>query len=631
MKSFFSTAFLSTSLAMLALSSLSSCNKDPEPVEDPNDLAVTLEKGEATEKTLSFTVSPVNAEKCTWWYGTADQEVPSAEEILAKGNPVTVIKKTPVLIEGLMPATEYVIVAAVSSEGKVAMSDKLNMVTADREFDGESFMLLDAVYSDANAAGAGNYSIALGNAEVNENWEPKKVGDMFISLELFNERDSDPINAVLPNGEYKAGQSASTFTWNPSSSYLCVREDETASGVKYKPFISGVVDVARTGNTYSIYVDLSLLDGGEKVKVKYEGPIQFIQGATAAGRFEEPQNVTFKGAQGRYFGNWYNPFCDDMTMEFYAGEIQDGKLVDGYWLQMQAFMNKLEDTSVRPVPVESGNYRLGYGIKSTQYLPLTFKKGEQVDFNGMLLDMGTYLKHIDSKTGRTTIGFVVDGNVKISGSGSSYSVEFNFVTEEGVELKGTYNGAINLENRCDNSHREVLESTLKEDYKLNFPADTKAEAHYLGDYLHVGLDSWLLYFMGDTKGDTIMLEFFTEKNTALQLPEVTYTVGDFKTFKANYIIPGFYPYGGGDLPFSWYGDASSVDAQGYSQKLAPLYGGTMKVSKDGKTYVFDMNFKDDKGHAITGQWKGDVSVKDWTKPQGADIESFKKHLASKVR
>ena len=45
-----------------------------------------------------------------------------------------------------MPATEYVIVAAVSSEGKVAMSDKLNMVTADREFDGESFMLLDAVY-----------------------------------------------------------------------------------------------------------------------------------------------------------------------------------------------------------------------------------------------------------------------------------------------------------------------------------------------------------------------------------------------------------------------------------------------------------------------------------------------------
>lgn len=625
MKRFFSTVFLSTAFTSLALLSLSSCNKDPE--SEGKDLAVTLEKGAATENTLTFTVTSANAEKCAYWYGTADQTVPAAEAIIEAGTEVKAGDKTEVTVNDLEPGKEYVIVAAVSGNGKLLASNPLKMMTSGTPFEGVDLVFVEAEYSETNAAGAGDYYVCLATSDPDVNGDPANVGDVVLGLELFNAKDKDPMNAVLPDGDYTPAADLSAFSWSVNASFFYIRTDKS---VELRPISGGKVNVKRDGNNYTLLIDIVTLTG-ENLKARYVGPIQFVQGATAAERFDEPQNVEFEGAQGRYFGNWYNPFSDDMTLEFYAGEVQDGKLVDGYWLNIPAFMSKLDDTSVQSVPVENGTYTLCYGIKSIQYIPKTFKKGEQVNFNGMLLDMGTYLKHFDSKTGRTTIGYVVGGDMKISGSASSYSVEFNFVTEEGVELKGKYSGAINLENKCDNSNREVLESTLKEDHKLNFPDDTKADAHYLGDYLHVGLDSWLLYFMGETEGDTIMLEFFTEKNSAAQLPDGMYTVGDFKTFKANYIIPGFYPYGGGDLPFSWYGDTSSEDSQGYSQKLAPIYGGTMKVSKEGGNHTFEMNFKDDKGHAITGTWSGVMSVTDWTKePEGA-IESFKKQLATKIR
>lgn len=627
MKRFFSTVFLSTALTSLALLSLSSCNKDPE--SEGKDLAVTLEKGEATETTLAFTVNPSNAEKCAYWYGTTDETVPSADDIIASGTPVGVSEKTSVVIEDLAPSTEYVIVAAVSRKGELLISEPLEMATT-----GKEFMLLDAVYSDANSAGAGNYSIALGNADVNENWEPAEVGDMFVSLELYNERDSDPINAVLPDGEYSPGSDKSPFTWDPSASYLCIRIDDTAEGVKYMPFVSGAVKVARNGNSYSINVDLTLLEGGENITVSYDGPIQFVQGATSAGRFEEPQNVTFTAAQGRYYGNWFYPFCDDMLVEFTAGKVDSkGNIIDGYKLQMMyVFTQKLEDTSVSEVPLENGTYTVSYGSTHLQRVPRTFTKGEVTDFYGNLLELGTILKHVDSKTGRTTLGVVAGGEMKLSGSGSSYNVEFNLVTDDGIELKGTYSGPINLENKCDNSSREVLSSTLTADYQLNFPKSTVAMAFYLGDYLHVGLDSWLLYFLGEDPGDTISLEFFTEKGSSTQLTDGTYTVsGDYSEFKARQIIPGFYPRGGGDLPFSWYGDTSSQDQDGNTQKLAPLTGGTMNVSKSAGSYVFNMNFTDDKDFAITGQWSGPVEISDISQASETAVETLKKQIASKVR
>ncbi len=626
MKRFFSTVFLSTALTSLALLSLSSCNKDTD--QAGGEMSVTLEQVEATESTLTFVVNHSNAEKCAWWYGTADEAVPSAEDIIATGTSLnTTVSKSTVIIDDLPEFTEFVIVAAVSGNGKVLSSEPLKMTTL-----GSEVILLDAVYSDANSAGAGNYSIALGNSDINENWEPVNVGDKYVSLELFNVKDTDPINAALPDGEYKAG-SKTPFTWDPSSSYLCMRVDDTAEGVKYMPFVSGTVNVARDGNTYSIDVNLVLLEGGDEIKVKYSGPIQFVQGATAAGRFEDPQNVTFTAASGRYYGNWFYPFSDDMLLEFYAGERNaSGNLVDGYKLQMMyVFTQKLEDTSVSPVPIENGTYTVSYGTNHQHRVPRTFTKGEVTDFYGTMVELGTIFKHIDSKTGRNTLGVITGGTMKVSGSGSSYTFEFNFVTEEGVEIKGSYSGDIDLQNKCDNSSREYLSSVLTSDYQLDFPATTKAMAYYMGDYLHVGLNSWLLYFMGDDPGDTISLEFFTDKSGGSQISEGTYTIsGDYSEFKSGQIIPGFYPRGGGDLLYSWYGDTSSQDQDGNTQKLAPLTGGTMNVSMSGNKYVFNMKFTDDKGHAISGQWTGDVEFSDLTQASESAVESLRKQFASKV-
>lgn len=632
MKRNFLKVLLALPLLALTVVYLSSCEKEHPKGKDYEDPTVTLDKGEVTEKTLAFTINPSNADECAWWYGAADQTIPSAEDILAIGVVVNASESTPVLIEGLEPTTDYVIVAAVSGSGKAVASDPLKMRTGGVEFEGVEFMLLDAIYSDANAAGAGKYSVAFGNAMPDQNGDPVNVGDMLLVMELYNAASDEPMNAVLPDGEYNPASDMSAFTWDVSSSYLSLRTEEGEEGVQYLLMTSGIVEVARNGNFYTVNIDVTLLSG-DNLLAKYEGPIQFIQGATSSDRFSEPQNVTFTEAQGRYYGNWFNPFCDDMNLEFFAGEFDaNNTLTSGYYLFIPCYMNKLVDTSVDPVPIENGVYSLSYGYSALTYVPMTYKKGELMEFLGEILESGTYMIYKDPKTGRNTLGLMVDGSVKISGSGSAYNVEFDFVTEEGVSVKGTFNGNINIQNYCNNSSRPETPSTLTEDYELNFPDDTQALAYYMGDYLHVGLDSWLLYFMGETPGDIVTLEFFTESGNQMKLAAGTYTVSnDFSEFKANQIIPGFFPYGGGELPYSWYGDTSSNDNEGYSERLAPISGGTLEISTAGDGYLFDMKFTDDKGNAIIGGWTGMVDVIDLTQPMSGAGAPARMPYAPKVR
>lgn len=108
-----------------------SCSDDDAPVIKPT---VTVEAGTSTQTTLTFTITPENAEKCAWICLEAGEEVPAAEAILAnEANEVSATEAEEVEVTGLTPGTEYVIVAAVSNSNgaNTAVSEHVTITTAE--------------------------------------------------------------------------------------------------------------------------------------------------------------------------------------------------------------------------------------------------------------------------------------------------------------------------------------------------------------------------------------------------------------------------------------------------------------------------------------------------------------------
>ena len=127
---------LALSLVAVTFASCSDDNDAPVvPVVPVVEPTVSVVAGEATQTTLSFTITPEDAENCAYMCIEAGEEIPSAEEILAGNLVVSATEPTTVEVADLTPATEYIIVAAVSNENSVAVSEPVHMTTLEPVYD----------------------------------------------------------------------------------------------------------------------------------------------------------------------------------------------------------------------------------------------------------------------------------------------------------------------------------------------------------------------------------------------------------------------------------------------------------------------------------------------------------------
>ncbi len=104
--------------------SLASCTK-----EDKTAPAVTVTMGDATDHSISFTVTPDNATECAWICIESGNPIPSAESILAGGKKINADTPSTVTAGGLESQTTYSIIAAVSGKGGTAISIPVEMST----------------------------------------------------------------------------------------------------------------------------------------------------------------------------------------------------------------------------------------------------------------------------------------------------------------------------------------------------------------------------------------------------------------------------------------------------------------------------------------------------------------------
>lgn len=95
-----------------------------------DECSVSLVPGEVTESSISFTVIPQNADKCSYLYmASKDASEPEPSEIFSKGIPLEKMEPYTATISGLEADTEYFVYAAVSLGENIAVSDVLKMTT----------------------------------------------------------------------------------------------------------------------------------------------------------------------------------------------------------------------------------------------------------------------------------------------------------------------------------------------------------------------------------------------------------------------------------------------------------------------------------------------------------------------
>ena len=586
-----------------------SCDKDPVSNEAPT---VKIELKSQTVESAVFTVTATNATE-VYFYCSEDGTVPTDTDIKDNGD---LVQNNDVYLWDLTPGKEYT-VYVLAINGKMSAKDSLTVTALEdidepKPFEGyELNKLVSAVYRNDNSALAGNYEFTFGNT-TELGWD----GDIQIFIDFYNIEDEDPLNPVLPNGVYEPNNDYSAFSYDPTSSYV----DIVADGEVITSPILGTVTVERTGATYTITVDgtLMLLDD-MAFSARYVGSIQFVQGGTSAYEFfDEDITIDMDEAQMRYWGSWFFPFCDEVGVEMFDGTFdENGTLQKGYYLHLsRVFMPKYADYNAQSVPLADGHYDVVYeALKDTYCMPYFFDAGRIQEYFGDKYFTGTYLQYVENGQVKK-VGLVTGGSFDVEYNGTSHNITMNFVTDNGHNLTLTFSGEINSVNFNDNDQTmpERPWTTLDADHEYNFPEEAVGYAFCLGEYMTPGYDNWMLMIYGsnseypDGYGDMFTTEFLVKSGGSREaLPTGTYNIS--LDVADHTMFTGVVDYAGNIL-FTWYGDVTP-DFEGYSSETAPISSGTVTVERDDLgNYTFTFDLVDDGGNKITGEWTGAVYADD---------------------
>jgi len=124
-----------TAVAMLACAFCgTSCNDDDDDNGPTNNPAVTIADADAaTENSLSFIITPSDAEVCSYICQEADKAAPSAEEIITRGRSVSAETATTAKARNLNPNTDYTIYAAAEMGQVYSTVARLTLTTLEHQ------------------------------------------------------------------------------------------------------------------------------------------------------------------------------------------------------------------------------------------------------------------------------------------------------------------------------------------------------------------------------------------------------------------------------------------------------------------------------------------------------------------
>ncbi|HJA98980.1 MAG TPA: hypothetical protein H9779_05210 [Candidatus Alistipes avicola] len=440
-----------------------------------------------------------------------------------------------------------------------------------------------------------NYYLALANTETvfeDQMCVPAKEG-VVLYLDLYSEKYSEPGNIRIKEGSYtmsiepRAGSCVMEYT------FALMRD---ASGQTTSiDFAVGTVDVLYEGDLCRIEATFTSAENVEYT-FYYRGKLEFedqTPPVEADDVLRENVDVELTSSLGHHYRDaLLNPDADIVVLNFSDVALDDqGKLTEpGVLLTLQLNTEPVPDPEY-PI-LFPGTYRVSADMGQGTLTP-------GVDYD-LYVD-GSFCAKA-SADGSTLYGLIAGGQVEIAQEGIwDYRVTVNLTTAEGVSVKGSYLGPIDL--IADNTGTVDPDdniSKLESDYAVDLSSATVARAEYYGDYYFVGADYWKIRVEAET-GDVMLFDLFSAPGDGTSLPAALYT--PTMAYEEGSFMPGTLDFDN-NPEGTWLLDARTGEAT----PLAPAMDGWVDVAVDSEgVYTFEFEFFDGAYptvHAFTGRWSG---------------------------
>ena len=308
-------------------------------------------------------------------------------------------------------------------------------------------------------------------------------------------------------------------------------------------------------------------------------------------------NYSLPHLSGIYYGNTYTETAGVYNYALILSNIEHAyDLATGDVLTTpQAIHLSLDLYSTTP----SENYSVSFKVPNRRY---TFD-AEYGIAPGTVRAEYTNLLLFDnggSAEGKTI--YFVDGEVVVSDA----MIEATLTAADGH----TYHFVCNS-STVDNSNSFAAGavsgeySSLSSDLNLEYTSPDVYAENY-GDYCFINKNYWIIYFDDIATGDDVVLEIIADKSKVF--PVGTFEVSN-NLNRGELIIPG-YVDSKGEALFSWYirwrEGTTAISS-------APIASGSATITDNGDgSYTASLNFKDDKGNAITGTCTATPYIEDLT-------------------
>lgn len=477
----------------------------------------------------------------------------------------------------------------------VGISQPLNAPEYDYEF---AAQLLTGVYYGTKNGLNGEYSyyVTFSDMPYSEDGYGQPGGTYYV-FDLFGPAPENEDDLMFPAGTYTLGEQDATaeFTFTPELSGAFTVGPTGQMDVMYAIFVEGTLELSLDSEGNWV-MTADLLDTDEKTHhVEYVGDAGTWRDDSLPpyGTIDEDVNFTAISVSGEFI-----KAAGQETM-YVALSFSDKPFgTDG---DVPVSSNVLVVKGWVPFDV-SGNVGTGdYEISNEQGANYSLQYGM---FFGDVPD-GTYVAYYD-ESGYPSYALITSGTLFLHNWSGYYEITWDFTTDTGHSVTGSYAGALTVD-----MPKEF--STLESDITLDL-SNAEATGTYLGDWYVNGGGTWKLKLgpaYNSTEGDGVQIEINAEKlGFDVGIPSGVYTAGaDGYPYPA---YPEIGQYRRGFLENGLHSGTcymGGFNNVGQPSELAPATEGDLeiKANEDG-TYTLKFSFLDDKGHTWDGEWTGHIAL-----------------------
>lgn len=414
----------------------------------------------------------------------------------------------------------------------------------------------------------------------------------------------------LPSGVYKAG--TGSLYYDADYSYT-TKYDMAGKAGKEGVINSDVTVTKNADNTYTV-----VFSDANDIEYTYTGTLSFVDMNSSTSVYPQIPNdinTTFTGGMAYYHGNLMESNTGNIYINLYDCDFdpETGNMQGtGYDLAICAFNRLFGDP--KTATIMPGTYTVARNFKSETFFP-----GMEIDYSGMTVLMGTYVKRRKSLTGVDSdydYAYITDGTIVITEGEEAGTFDFQIdcTTDRGHKVKGTAkNISFTIVDVSDDKEKSV-ESNLDHDVALDLTYVPKARAYFLGNQNGVNVftvDIGSPSGKDGTEGDILRMEFQTQAGTAY-LPSGTYELMENDHLWTNLYAPykmtrGYFDEVGGRTGTRY--EHFARDRYNVVDTFAFVYSGRVGVEQlVGEEYKFNIELADGHGFLIQTEWSGPMEL-----------------------